>query len=204
MEETQKLNQLEEGGQDSHTKVFERHVQPTLYEQALRAPPRIKLLGIVGLFAVIWFFNRVVFGSSGYEDIPVSLACAASLALPLFFSPVRVDDRHFLDGGLGHVAHLDLAEADGADLAIVVNPLVPVSTARRAIPTGHGARDSVRDKGLLWIYNQALRVGAHAGRSISPAHIDRRTLSAMNAPSDERRKAMWTTLPLGLVGVRSG
>lgn len=64
MEETQKLNQLEEGGQDSHTKVFERHVQPTLYEQALRAPPRIKLLGIVGLFAVIWFFNHVVFGSS--------------------------------------------------------------------------------------------------------------------------------------------
>ncbi|EYF03908.1 patatin-like phospholipase family protein [Chondromyces apiculatus] len=106
--------------------------------------------------------ERVVFGAAGFEDVPVSLACAASLALPLFFSPVRVDDRHFLDGSLGHVAHLDLAEADGSELAIVVNPLVPVSTARRAIPTGHGARDSVRDKGLLWIYNQALRVGAHA------------------------------------------
>jgi predicted acylesterase/phospholipase RssA len=106
--------------------------------------------------------ERVVFGSPGFEDIPVSLACAATLALPLFFSPVRIDDRHFLDGSLGHVAHFDLAEADGSELAIVVNPLVPVSTARRAIPTGHGARDSVRDKGLLWIYNQSLRIGAHA------------------------------------------
>jgi predicted acylesterase/phospholipase RssA len=106
--------------------------------------------------------ERVIFGSPGFEDIPVSLACSASLALPLFFSPVRIDDRHYIDGGLGHVAHLDLAEADASELAIVVNPLVPVSTERRAVPTGHGARESVRDKGLLWVYNQALRIGAHA------------------------------------------
>ncbi len=106
--------------------------------------------------------ERVVFGAEGFADIPVSLACSASLALPLFFSPVRIDDHHYLDGGLGNVAHLDLAEASGAELAIVVNPLVPVSTARRAIPTGHGVRDSVRDKGLLWVFNQAMRVGASA------------------------------------------
>ena len=30
------------------------------------------------------------------------------------------------------------------------------------MPTGHGARGSVRDKGLLWVFNQAMRVGAHA------------------------------------------
>lgn len=125
---------------------------------AFRAMPRRLLIPAHDLDSG----ERVVFGSSGFEDIPVSRACAATLALPLFFSPVRVDDRHFLDGGLGHVAHLDLAEADGSDLAIVVNPLVPVSTERRAVPTGHGARESVRDKGLLWVYNQALRIGAHA------------------------------------------
>jgi len=44
----------------------------------------------------------------------------------------------------------------------VVNPLVPVSIAHRAVPTGHGAKDSVRDKGLLWVFNQSMRVGAHA------------------------------------------
>src|SRR5262245_5275154 len=67
--------------------------------------------------------ERVMFGAPGFEEVPVSLACAASLALPLFFSPVRIGDRHYLDGGLGDVAHLDIAEQSGAKLSIVVNPL---------------------------------------------------------------------------------
>lgn len=106
--------------------------------------------------------ERVLFGSPGFEDVPVSLACSASMALPLFFSPVRIGDRHYLDGGLGHVGHLDVADSRGADLAIVVNPLVPVSTEKGGVPTGHGVGESVRDKGMLWTYNQALRIGAHA------------------------------------------
>lgn len=106
--------------------------------------------------------ERVLFGAKGYDDVPVSLACTASLALPLFFSPVRIGDRHFVDGGLSNVAHLDAAEELGAEIAIVVNPLVPVSTQNRAVPTGHGVRGSVRDKGLLWVYNQSMRMGAHA------------------------------------------
>lgn len=106
--------------------------------------------------------DQVMFGAAGFEDVPVSLACAASLALPLFFSPVRIGGRHYIDGGLGSVAHLDVAEAEGIELAIVVSPMVPVSTAHRAVPTGHGVRESVRDKGLLWVVNQAMRIGAHA------------------------------------------
>jgi NTE family protein len=106
--------------------------------------------------------ERVLFGANGHKDVPVSLACSASMALPLFFSPVQIGERHYLDGGLGHVAHLDVAEARGADLAIVVNPLVPVSTAKGNVPTGHGVGESVRDKGMLWTYNQAMRIGAHA------------------------------------------
>lgn len=106
--------------------------------------------------------ERVMFGAEGKTHVPISLACTASLAMPLFFSPVRIDGRHYLDGGLGHVAHLDVAEELGASLAIVVNPLVPVSTAHRAVPTGHGVRSSVRDKGILWVVNQSMRIGAHA------------------------------------------
>jgi predicted acylesterase/phospholipase RssA len=116
--------------------------------------------------------ERVMFGADGYEDVPVSLACSASLALPLFFSPVRIGDHHYLDGGLGDVAHLDVAEQSGAALAIVVNPLVPVSTEHRAVPTGHGVRESVRDKGLLWVYNQAMRVGAHARLTQDVARVN--------------------------------
>jgi predicted acylesterase/phospholipase RssA len=106
--------------------------------------------------------ERAVFGGEGRAHVPVSLACAASLALPVFFSPVRIDGRHYLDGGLGHVAHLDVAAGLGASLCIVVNPLVPIAAAHGTIPTGHGARGSVRDKGLLWVFNQSMRIGSHA------------------------------------------
>ncbi|MGK3997077.1 patatin-like phospholipase family protein [Sorangium sp. So ce1024] len=132
--------------------------------------------------------ERVVFGAEGFDDVPVSLACAASLALPLFFSPVRIDHRHYIDGGLGHVAHLDLAQAAGAELTIVVSPLVPVSTAHRPVPTGHGVRESVRDKGMLWVFNQAMRIGAHArlhqavGRTVAEGKMQ--VLVLEPAPND--------------------
>lgn len=119
--------------------------------------------------------ERVVFGSEGNEDIPVSLACAASLALPPFYSPVRVGDRHFIDGGLGSMGQLDVAAEAGVTLSIVVNPLVPLSVDRRAVPTGHGVKQSVRDKGLFWVMNQASRIGAHARLWQNVEQVERKT-----------------------------
>jgi len=49
------LNALEEGGSNSHGKVFERQEAPSLYEQALRAPRRVKLLAaIVAALTLYW------------------------------------------------------------------------------------------------------------------------------------------------------
>ena len=106
--------------------------------------------------------ERVLFGSERYEGIPVSLACAASCALPLFFSPVRIGGRHYIDGGLCELAHLDVAHTAGAEITIVVNSRVPVTTRAGAVPTGHGPQRSVRDKGLTWVMNQAKRIGSQA------------------------------------------
>jgi NTE family protein len=106
--------------------------------------------------------ERVLFGSKGFDDVPVARACCASTALPLFYSPVRIRDRHYIDGGIGRVAHMDVAESEGADVVILVNPMVPVRAEITGVPTGHGARPSVRDKGLMWVYNQAMRIGVHA------------------------------------------
>jgi predicted acylesterase/phospholipase RssA len=106
--------------------------------------------------------DRILFGSPGFDDVPIARACCASMALPLFYSPVRIRDRHYIDGGIGRVAHTDVAEAAGADLIVLINPMIPVRAEITGVPTGHGARPSVRDKGLLWVYNQAMRVGVHA------------------------------------------
>jgi NTE family protein len=106
--------------------------------------------------------QKVLFGSEGFENIPVSLACAASCALPFFFSPVRIGSRHYIEGGLCELAHLDVARAQGIDVTIVVNPRVPIATKGAPVPTGHGLRRSVRDKGFVWIFNQARRISAQA------------------------------------------
>ncbi len=105
--------------------------------------------------------SKAVFGSEGRSDVPVSLACAASCAVPLFFSPVRIGSHHYIDGGLCSMAHFDVARAQGAEFTLVVNPRVPVSTRGEAVPTGHGVGKSVRDKGLLWVANQARRIASH-------------------------------------------
>jgi NTE family protein len=132
--------------------------------------------------------ERVVFGSPGFEDVPVSLACAASMAQPLFFSPVRARRRRFIDGSVGGTAHLDVALADSPDFLVIVNPLVPFhvgaggsgtntlagsADASGAVPTGHGQRRSLRDKGLMWINDQASRIGAAARLRDALARLDK-------------------------------
>lgn len=105
----------------------------------------------------------VLFGAHGLDHVPISLACTASMALPLFYSPVRIGGRFYVDGTVGRTSDIDAVEERGARLVVIVNPNVPVRAASSAgVPTGHGAASSLRDKGMMWVYNQAVRTGAHA------------------------------------------
>jgi NTE family protein len=47
----------------------------------------------------------------------------------------------------------------------VVRPMLAVSA--NAFPTGHGERGSLRDKGMMWVFNQARRIGVQ--RSVDAA-----------------------------------
>lgn len=99
----------------------------------------------------------VRFGAPGFDTVPVARACIASMAIPPFFSPVRIADRHYINPGAGQISHLDVAIEAGATVLVVIHSMVPVSVA--TVPTGHGHRDSLRDKGMLWVHNQAIRIG---------------------------------------------
>ena len=116
----------------------------------------------------------VFFGSEGFDHVPVSRACIASTALPPFFSPVRIRDRFYIDAAAAQVAHVDAAVRAGSDVLVVVNPMVPVRAEQ--VPTGHGHRSSVRDKGYLWVANQAIRIGMHTllRESISRIRAEKR------------------------------
>lgn len=103
--------------------------------------------------------QRIVFGSDGWKHIPIYKAIAASSSIPIFFKPVQIEDRYYLDGGVGTMAHLDLSAGAGADLIFLVNPMVPVDNdhANVKIRTVFEEKGRIKDKGLTYVYDQGLR-----------------------------------------------
>ena len=123
--------------------------------------------------------QRVVFGTGGdVENVPVVQAVCASIASPLLFAPVRIDGRDFVAGSVGETGHVDIAVQHGCDTVLVINAMVPVlvNPTQRGVPTGHGPMTRIRDKGMLWVYNQSwrllsearLQVGLNLYRSAHP------------------------------------
>ena len=107
--------------------------------------------------------ERVVFGSDGWDDVPISRAVSASSALPMIYKPVKIGDRENVDGGIVSTTNLDIAVEAGAKLIVVVNPLVPyVNDFETRIPTLTGSRPRrVSDMGFPHIGYQAFKLLAH-------------------------------------------
>jgi NTE family protein len=106
--------------------------------------------------------DRILFGSPGWRDVPISDAIAASSALPLYFQPITLKGIDFVDGGVGRVAHVDLPIERGSHFLLLVNPILPLRNVGGAIciPTfsGHCAR--IREKGITFVVDQTQRVSA--------------------------------------------
>lgn len=104
--------------------------------------------------------HRAIFGQGGLADIPIPKAICASSAIPLFFEPVRWRERDYIDGAVGKVEHADIALARGAEIIVIVNPLVPFRNDpdREDMPTPLVGARHLRDKGMLAVYNQAGRM----------------------------------------------
>jgi predicted acylesterase/phospholipase RssA len=94
--------------------------------------------------------ERVVFGQAELRDVPISHAVAASSAIPGFFDPYTINGRDYVDGGVGFTGHADLAAEAGADVVVVVNPLVPTLL--------EGTVDRMRLRGMYTIMEQAGRI----------------------------------------------
>ncbi len=109
--------------------------------------------------------QRAVFGAPPLERVPLPRAAAAAAAVPAIYAPVRIGERDYVASGVGDAAHVDVATSLGCTHILVLHPAVPVSLSpevQREVPTGHGRRRRVRDKGLLGVYSQAARMAAHA------------------------------------------
>ena len=108
--------------------------------------------------------DRVVFGQDEWQDVPISLAAAASSAMPLLYKPVRIRGKDLVDGGLRGNASVDLAVEQGANLVICINPLVPYDNADlECIPFLGPDGGHLSEKGVQAIASQMMRTMMHAG-----------------------------------------
>jgi len=107
--------------------------------------------------------ERAVFGQGAYRDVPISLAVAASSALPIVYKPVRIGQQEFIDGGLRGTASLDVAIERGATLVVCINPLVPFETTESSDAPDKGSSEHLSQRGIQSITNQSLRIFSHSG-----------------------------------------
>lgn len=131
--------------------LFERHDFPTYFSQ-LKKELYIPAYDLDSC-------RRTVFGRPGFRHISFGKAISASSSIPIFFQPVGIEDRWYVDGGLGEIAHLDISAAAQAGLLIVVNPMVPVMNDSQnvKIKTIFEERGRIKDKGFTYIFDQGLR-----------------------------------------------
>src|SRR5262249_40445759 len=129
--------------------ALERYMRETFaaggLQNSFTALERVLLIPAIDLDRA----QRVVFGRDGLRDIPISEAIAASSAIPGFFEPYTLRGRAYVAGGVGFSGHADLAAEAGADVVIVVNPLVP---------NPDGGVVPLRNRGLYTIMEQAGRI----------------------------------------------
>lgn len=107
--------------------------------------------------------ERMIFDKNT-PDVPISMAVAASSAVPIVYRPVRIDGRDYIDGGLRGNASLDVAIERGADLVVCINPMVPFDNSdHMSIPnTDHEGEGYISDKGFNFIANQVTRIMTHS------------------------------------------
>jgi len=79
--------------------------------------------------------ERVAFGTSEAPVTAISDAVSASSAIPLVFSPYRVDGRFYVDGGISSGTHADLILGwpEPLDLVLIIAPMATEVQRRRAM-----------------------------------------------------------------------
>jgi NTE family protein len=101
------------------------------------------------------------FGQPGWDHVPISRAVQASSALPGLFPPVRIGDRHYVDGALKKTLHASVLLDEGLDLLICLNPLVPFDAtqapAHRVLSSGKARIPRLVEGGLPVVLSQTFR-----------------------------------------------
>jgi predicted acylesterase/phospholipase RssA len=132
----------------------------------------------------------IIFGSKGWDHIPISHAVQASTALPGLYPPVEIDGRLCVDGVLLKTVHASVALEHGADLLLCVNPVVPVDLAAGEAGRGPGPGALLRH-GLPALLAQTFRTLIHSrmvvGMARYQAHFPGAEVVLFEPRRDEHR-----------------
>jgi len=82
--------------------------------------------------------EHVLFGSPGWEHVPIHLAIRASAALTPFYAPQVIDGRYFVDGTFTRTTNVRIAVEQEATLVILIDPLVPIFSERAGYVASKG------------------------------------------------------------------
>jgi len=112
-----------------------------------------------------------IFGSKGYDHVPISKAVQASTALPGLYPPVTIDGRHYVDGALKKTLHASVALENGADLVLCVNPLVPFD-ASLAAKNGSPKHNKLIEGGMPVVMAQTFRALIYSRMKVGMGKYD--------------------------------
>ncbi|MFN0028185.1 MAG: patatin-like phospholipase family protein [Acidimicrobiales bacterium] len=87
--------------------------------------------------------KRVVFGRDDHPPLNVGTAVQASSAIPGFFTPIRLDNNEYVDGGVWSATNADLVNGLGFDALVVSAPLAgpfDLAALRRQFSARNAAR----------------------------------------------------------------
>jgi NTE family protein len=115
----------------------------------------------------------VRFGEPGLDHVPISLAVAASSALPGLYPPVEIEGRHYVDGVLLKTLHASVALEKGAEMVLCINPIVPVDTVS-TVEKGFMRRGKLLDRGLPTVLSQTFRTMIHSRLEVGMAAYETR------------------------------
>lgn len=70
--------------------------------------------------------RTVIFGDGQHRDGPLAQAICASSAAPIFFCPVKIQGRDYIDGGVGYVTFFDKTIWQKISFMVLINPTIPI------------------------------------------------------------------------------
>lgn len=106
--------------------------------------------------------QSVIFGEEGWRDVPISKAVTASSAVPLYFCPVRIGGREYIDAGIGRIPCFDLATQKAADLMVIIHPSSQSGLPSEGMPSPNRDHENGRHRGFLSIADTASRINLEA------------------------------------------